>query len=177
MEYTAPVTERDYVRAYWLNCKSGFRTFTTVLIYFATAAFWLIVVASWSYAAMHRNTNGGQFAGASANVLLPVALLLLLWVVVFRVVVPVVVRGRYRKSGLAGADVHFKVEQEGLRIQPSQLAEEMTPWSKFRYWRESNDLFVVGASLDKYCLLPKGSLSSEQQDALRAVLIPVLRKK
>ena len=177
MEFTAPVTERDYVRAYWLNCKSGFRTFATMLIYFASALFWLMVFASWIYAASHRNSDSGQFANAAAGVLLPVAVLLLLWIVAFRIAVPMVIRRRYRKAGLAGVDVLHVITPEGLEIKPSQLAPEMTPWSSFRYWRESKELFVVGANMDKYCVLPKATLNTEQQDALRALLIPALHKK
>ncbi|MDE3199914.1 MAG: YcxB family protein, partial [Acidobacteriota bacterium] len=173
MEFTAPVTERDYVRAYWLNCKSGFRTFASILIYLATAFFWTIVIASWIYAKIHPVSNSGQYAQVVASILLPFAVLLSLWILIFRVLVPFVVRGRYRREGLAGVNVSFNVHEEGLHIQPSKFAAEMTSWSHFRYWRESPELIVVGINLKKYCILPKGTLDIEQQNTLRAVLIAV----
>ena len=177
MEFTSPVSEQDFVHAYWLNCKSGFRTVLTNLVYLGTAISWILVLAAFAYAQLRKGTFAGSVAVAAAETLLPSAILLALWLVAFRVLVPIILRRRYRASGLAGVDVVHRLSEEGLHVTPSQWAPELTPWSGYRYWSESSQVFIVGINTSKYCLLPKGALTVAQQDELRAVLIPVLRKK
>jgi YcxB-like protein len=176
VEYTAPVTERDFVRAYWLNSRSPYRIFVTLAFGLATGALLLALATSWIYARTHPLTFGGEFAKVAVSVLLPAAIVVVFWTILVRVMLHVMLTRRYRESGLSGKDVANVITAEGLQVTPSKLAPEPTPWINFRYWRESGEIFVVSANSKEYCVLPKSALSSEQQKELRTLLAIALRR-
>ena len=165
------------MRGYWLNTRSFFHIFVSAVFYLASSALLVALAVSWYFAKAHPLTFAGEFSRVVATVLAPVAVIVVLWAVLFRLILHIVLSRRYRSSGLAEGPVVNRISPEGLQVEPSKVAQDLTPWSRFRYWRESGAMFLVSAGNKEYCILPKSALTSDQQRELRTQLSLVLRRK
>src|SRR6266702_4607630 len=99
MRFTAKLTEEDYVAACRLKLKSVHRTIASASAYTLASVFWLFLIAAWIFRLLHPgdlflNQNVSAFQGA----VLPGAVALPLWILVFRVYVPYANRRKFRKA-------------------------------------------------------------------------------
>ena len=178
MKFTTRVTEADFVAAYRLKCRSLHRRIASGIAYTWAAVFWTFLVGAAISEHNHPNELFlGEDASAFAHVLLPGAILILVWILVFRVYPPFATRRKFRQSTTLQGEIINEVSAEGLWQKTSSGSYGFSKWQDLKYWRESDEIIVVVYPSDVFCILPKASLSSDEQTELRDILAKALPQK
>lgn len=178
MEFTYQLTEDDFVAANQLKLKSVHRIITSVVVYSITTFFWIGLTAIWINPWLHPHApHLGQDASALQSSLLPGALSLALWILIFRVFSPYFMRRKFRKAQNLRGEFISVLNSEGLAEKSSKGSSTFSPWADFAYWRESKTMIIVVSPTDVFHMLPKSGLSDPQQTELRAILTTALPKK
>ena len=178
MKFTTHLTEADLVAAYRLKCKSLHRSIASGIAYTSAAVFWLFLIAAVS---SEHNHPGELFLGQDARrfvyLLFPSAILLLLWIVAFRVYPPLATRRKFRQAKSFQGETLNEISLEGLWQKTSGGSYGFTKWQEFSYWRESEEIIIVVYPSDVYCLIPKANLSSDEVKELHDILTKALPKR
>jgi len=178
VKFTTRVTEADFVAAYRLKCRSLHRRIASAIAYTFAAVFWLFLVGA--AISRHNHPNElflGQNASEFLNLLLPTAILLLVWILAFRVYPMFATRRKFRQSKVFHGEILNEVTAEGLWQKTSSGSYGFSKWQDLSYWRESEEIIVVVYPSDVFCILPKASLSSDEQAELRDILAKALPQK
>jgi hypothetical protein len=178
MKFTTRVTEADFVAAHRLKCKSRHRQMASAIAYTFAAIFWLFLV----WAAISERTHPGElFLGKDASVfvrlLLPGAVLILIWILAFRVYPPFATRRKFRQARTLHGEILNEINSEGLWQKTGGGSYGFSRWQDFSYWRESEQIIIVVYPTDVFCLLPKSHLSPDQCAEIRGFLAAALRQK
>jgi hypothetical protein len=178
MKFTTRVTEADFMAAYRLLCKSLHRRIASAIAYTFAAVFWLFLVG----AAISERTNPGElFLGKDASVfvrlLLPGAVLILVWILAFRVYPPFATRRKFRQARTLHGEILNEINSEGLWQKTGGGSYGFSQWQDFSYWRESEQIIIVVYPTDVFCLVPKSELSLDQCAELRGILASALPQK
>jgi hypothetical protein len=178
VKFTTRVTEADFVAAYRLKCRSLHRRIASAIAYTFAAVFWLFLIG----AAISRHNHPdelflGQDVSEFLHVLLPGAVLLLLWVLAFRVYPAFATRRKFLQAKSWQGEILNEASAEGLWQKTSGGSYGFSQWQDFSYWRESEEIMIVVYPSDVFCLLPKATLSSDEQTELRDILMNALPQK
>ena len=178
MKFTTRVTEADFVAAYRLKCRSLHRRIASGIAYTWAAVFWTFLIGAAISEHNHPDELFlGQNASDFAHVLLPGAILILVWILVFRVYPPYATRRTFRRSTNLQCEILNEVNAEGLWQKTSGGSYGFSQWQDLSYWRESEEITIVVYPSDVFCILPKASLSSDQRDELRHILTKALPQR
>lgn len=178
MKFTTRVTEADFVAAYRLKCRSLHRRIASGIAYTWAAVFWTFLIGAAISAHNHPDELFlGQDASHFAHLLKPGALLILVWILVFRVYPPFETRRNFRKSTTLQGEILNEVNEEGLWQKTSGGSYGLSLWQDLSYWRESEEMIIVVHPTNVFCLLPKANLSSDERKELREILTKALPQK
>jgi hypothetical protein len=178
VRFTTHVTEADFMAAYRLHCKSLHRRIASAIAYTFAAVFWSFLVC----AAISERTHPGElFLGQDASefvrLLLPGGILILLWILAFRVYPPFATRRKFRKARNLHGEIVNELTAEGLWQKTEGGSYGFSKWKDFSYWRESEQIIIVVYPTNVFCLLPKSDLSADQCAELRGILSSALPQK
>jgi hypothetical protein len=179
MQFTSRITEDDFVDACRLQLQSTHRTIASVIAYTAAAIFWLFLLAGWISERLHPADRDflGQNPAAFRATVLPAAVLLALWILIFRVITPYVARHRYRRAPYLHDEIANEVNLDGLAQKTSSGSFGFIAWKDLSYWRESKQVIIVVYPMKIFCILPKSNLNENEQAQLRSILAAALPSK
>jgi YcxB-like protein len=178
MQFTTRITVEDFVEAYRLQCKSLHRTITSTLVYIFAAIFWIFFAGAWISERLRPDDLFlGQDPHVSQLTVLPAAIGLLAWILIFRVFVPYGARRQYKKLKSLHGEISNEVTPEGLMQRTSSGSYGFSSWKDFSYWRESRRAFIVVYPSKIFCMIPKTGLTEEQLGEIRSTLAAALPKK
>jgi hypothetical protein len=109
--------------------------------------------------------------------LLPGGILILLWILAFRVYPPFATRRKFRQARNLHGEIVNELTAEGLWQKTEGGSYGFSKWKDFSYWRESEQIIIVVYPTNVFCLLPKSDLSSDQCAELRGILTSALPQK
>ncbi len=178
MKFTTHITEADFVAAHRLQCKSLHRRISSAIAYTFAAVFWSFLICA---VISMRNYPGELFLGQDASgfvrLQFPVAILLLLWILAFRVYPPLATRRKFRQARTLHGEILNEVSADGLWQKTSGGSYGLSQWQDFSYWRESEEVIIVVYPTNVFCLLPKAGLSFDQISELHGILAAALPQK
>jgi hypothetical protein len=178
VKFTTRITEADFVAANRLILKSWHRTTSSAIAYTFAAVFWLFLVCA---AISERIHPGELFLGQNPSefqrLLFPGAILILLWILAFRVYPPLATRRRFRQARTLHGEILNEVTAEGLWQKTDGGSYGFSRWKDFSYWRESERIIIVVYPTNVFCLLPTSGLSPDESSELRGILAAALPQK
>jgi len=178
VRFTTHVTEADFMAAYRLLCKSLHRRIASAIAYTFAAVFWSFLVC----AAISERTHPcelflGQNASEFQHLLFPGAILILLWILAFRVYPPFATRRKFRQARTLHGEILNELTADGLWQKTEGGSYGFSKWKDFSYWRESEQIIIVVYPTNVFCLLPKSGMGSDQCAELRGILASALAQK
>jgi hypothetical protein len=178
VKFKTHVTEADFVAAHRLQRKSWHRVMAGAIAYSLGAVFWLFLicaaVSEWTHpGGMFLDRNASEFV----RLLFPGAILLLLWILAFRVYPPFATRRKFRQTHTLHGEILNEITAEGLWQKTAGGSFGFSQWHDFSHWRESEEIIIVVYPSDVFCLLPKSGLSLDQCDELRHIIAATLPQK
>jgi len=178
VRFTTHVTEADFMAAYRLLCKSLHRRIASAIAYTFAAVFWSFLVCA---AISERSHPGELFLGQDApefvRLLFPGAILILLWILAFRVYPPFATRRKFRQARNLHGEILNELTADGLWQKTEGGSYGFSKWKDFSYWRESEQIIIVVYPTNVFCLLPKSGMGSDQCAELRGILASALAQK
>ncbi|MGR5150085.1 YcxB family protein [Photobacterium alginatilyticum] len=142
VEYT--ITENEYVKANKLYTKPT----KAILIFYAIASIFLIVVALMSDSFIVRLSVAGGMVGGFIG-----------QAVVRHFYAPWVTRKQYRSYQAAQEPVTLQMQADSLHFK-SKLGESTIEWKRINKWRENSEFLLIYQAPNVYHILPK-RISSE----------------
>lgn len=199
MQFTYRVSEADYQRAWKLRFKGGFAKNRTI----KTIFFWVFVLVClmllWAIVQKTKQAGPDSSApaaeeqssdesGASSHREGPTAISLVenvgpfvliggIWFFMFFRMVPMRMRGQYRKDPAMQGTYTIDVTPAALAVENTAGLSSRVGWNLYDYWQESKGVIVLVMKSGAYFVISAAGLSEPQQADLREILSSVLQKK
>ena len=178
MQFTTKLTEDDYAAACRLMLKSVHRTIASAIAYSLASIFWLFLMVAWVFRLLHPGDLFlNQNVSAFERAILPAAVAILIWILIFRVFVPYANRRKFRKARNLHGEMFTEINSDGLMQKTVEGSYGFSRWADFSFWRESEEIFIVVYPTSVFCLLPKSAMSEAQQSEVRTILTAALPEK
>jgi hypothetical protein len=191
MEFSYRVSEKDYVQAWKIACKSRkppvvkTRLFWVLILFFLALLFRVVemnlkherpVKPEQAQSISVRPVASGSIGNIVSNVG-PLVVILGFWIVLLFSMGPARARRMYRKDTNLHGEITVRLDSQSVAIESSVGTFFQSGWNAFTDWREAQDITVLRFPNTTFLIVNTNGLPESQRGELRGILAVALPKK